>query len=68
MSSESFTLVRASDLTKTGEGGGVPGEDIAVHRIPLGEVAAFVAAKRRAGYGVDAKMLLLLGAGIVTEA
>jgi ADP-ribose pyrophosphatase len=61
MSSEGFTLLRAEGLTKTGEGGGVESEDIAVHRVPLDEVTAFVAAKRREGVAIDVKLLLLLG-------
>ena len=67
MTSEHFTLVLATDLEQTGDGGGEAGEDIVVHRVPLDEVAAFVAAKRRAGTGIDAKMLLLLGSGILAE-
>ena len=41
MVSEGFTLLRAEGLEKVGEGGGVEGEDIVVHRVPLGEVAGF---------------------------
>ncbi|HYG48336.1 MAG TPA: NUDIX hydrolase [Allosphingosinicella sp.] len=62
MSSEGFTLLRAEGLTRIGEGGGIAGEDIAVHRVKLEEVPAFVAARRAAGVAVDAKLLLLLGA------
>ena len=65
MSSEGFTLLRAEGLTKTGEGGGVEGEDIAVHRVKLADVAAFIADRRAAGVAVDSKLLLLLGAGMV---
>lgn len=65
MVSETFSLVRALDLTKVGEGGGVPGEDITVHRVPLAGIADFVAAKRQAGTMIDVKLLLLLGAGIL---
>lgn len=65
MVSEGFTLVRATGLTRVGAGGGVDGEDITVHRVPLGEIAAFVAAKRAAGVAIDVKLLLLLGAGIL---
>ena len=36
MLSESFTLVKATGLTKVGEGGGTEHEDIVVHRVPLG--------------------------------
>ncbi len=65
MSSEAFTLLRAEGLTKVSEGGGVAGEDIKVHRVPLAEVPAFVDAKRREGAGMDVKLLLLLGAGML---
>jgi ADP-ribose pyrophosphatase len=68
MSSEGFWLLRAEGLTKVGDGGGVEGEDIAVHRVPLGEVPAFVAAKRAEGATVDAKMLLLLAPSILEQA
>ena len=60
MSSEGFNLLRAEGLTKVGEGGGVGGEDIKVHRVPLEEVPAFVEAKRRVGTKMDVKLLLLL--------
>ena len=60
MSSEYFTLLRAEGLVKTGEGGGVAGENILVHRVPLAEMPAFVEAKREAGLEVDVKLLLLL--------
>ena len=60
MVSESFTLFRAGELVKVGEGGGVPGEEITVHRVKLAEVAAFIADQRAAGKAVDVKLLLLL--------
>ena len=65
MSSEAFTLLRAEGLTKVGEGGGVEHEEIAVHRVPVAEVPAFVAAKRREGAAVDVKLLLLLGPALL---
>lgn len=65
MVSESFTLFRAHDLQKTGEGGGVDGEDIRVHRVPLDGLSAQIAAWRTEGFAIDVKLLLLLGAGIV---
>jgi ADP-ribose pyrophosphatase len=65
MVSESFTLVRATGLDKVADGGGVPGEDIVVHRVPLNEVPAFVAAKREEGLAMDVKLLLLLGSGML---
>lgn len=61
MVSESFTLLRAVGLAKVSEGGGVPGEDIIVHRVPLAGIAGFITAKRAAGLGIDVKLLLLLG-------
>ena len=65
MISETFTLVRATGLTKVGEGGGVEGEGITVHRVPLADVAAFVATKRAEGVMIDVKLLLLLGGGLL---
>ena len=67
MVSETFTLVRARDLTRTGDGGGEEGEGIIVHRVPLGEVAAFVERKRAEGLFIDVKLLLLLGAGMLNS-
>lgn len=64
MVSETFTLVRATGLTKVGLGGGVAGEDITVHRVALGDIPAFVAAKRTEGIVIDVKLLVLLGAGL----
>lgn len=65
MVSEGFTLVRATGLERVGAGGGVPGEEIVVHRVALGEIADFVAAKRADGVAMDVKLLLLLGAGML---
>jgi ADP-ribose pyrophosphatase len=65
MSSEHFTLLRAEALTKVGEGGGVAGEDILVHRVPLAEVPAFIEAKRAQGAEVDVKLLLLLAGSLL---
>ncbi len=65
MTSESFTLVRASGLTRVGDGGGDAQENITVHRVALAEVPAFVAAKRAAGVAVDAKMVLILAGSML---
>jgi ADP-ribose pyrophosphatase len=65
MVSETFSLVRATGLTKVGPGGGEPGENIIVHRVPLTQVPAFVAAKRAQGMFMDVKLLVLLGAGLL---
>jgi ADP-ribose pyrophosphatase len=61
MVSESFFLVRAHGLEKVGDGGGVEGEDITVHRVLMAEVSAFIQKKRADGCAIDAKLLLLLG-------
>jgi ADP-ribose pyrophosphatase len=61
MVSESFTLVRASGLTKVGNGGGVDGENIIVHRIALDRLSQFVASKRHEGCVMDIKLLMLPG-------
>ena len=60
MVSESFYFVRALGLEKVGEGGGVEGENITVHRVPLAELSAFIDAKRAEGCALDAKLLMLL--------
>lgn len=61
MVSESFTLFRALELEKIGEGGGVPGEDIRVHRVALDTLESWLAERRAEGYAMDVKLLLLLG-------
>lgn len=61
MSSEGFTLFRADGLARVGDGGGVDGENIVVHRVALVDVPAFVAKKRSEGAAIDVKILLLLG-------
>lgn len=66
MVSESFFLVRAVGLTQVGAGGGTPGEDITVHRVPLAGIAEFVASRRERGDAVDVKLLMLLGTSILT--
>jgi ADP-ribose pyrophosphatase len=67
MSSEGFTLLRAEGLTKVGEGGGVEGENIVVHSVRLGEVPAFVAAKRSDGCAIDVKILILLASEFLAK-
>lgn len=67
MASEGFTLLRAEGLSRVGIGGGVPGEDIQVHRVALGELTAFVATRRAAGVGMDVKLLLLLASDLLAR-
>jgi ADP-ribose pyrophosphatase len=68
MSSEGFTLLRAEGLAKVGEGGGVHGEEIVVHRVPLADVPTFVEAKRAEGVAIDVKLLLLLASAFLEAA
>ncbi len=60
MVSESFSLFKAGGLTKVGEGGGVAGENITVHRVALEELGDFIDAKRAEGAAIDVRLLLLL--------
>ena len=66
MVSESFTLVKASGLSKVSEGGGVEGENIIVHRIAVAELDSFIAGKRNVGIAVDVRLLLLLAGNILS--
>lgn len=59
--SESFTLVKASRLVRVGDGGGVDGENIIVHRIALPDLSALVDRKRTEGCAIDVKLLMLPG-------
>ncbi len=61
MVSESFHMIRAHDLVKVGDGGGVEGEGITVHRVALDQLKGFVAGKRAQGCAVDTKLLMLPG-------
>ena len=60
MLAESFTLVRAYGLRRIGEGGGDESEDINVHLVSRANIPNFIEQKRAEGFGVDAKLLLLL--------
>ncbi len=65
MVSESFTLLRAHGLTRVHEGGGVEGEDIVVHRVPVRGLGDAVARWRGEGYAIDVKLLTLLGPALL---
>ena len=60
MLAEAFTLVRAHAVRKIGEGGGDASEDIEVHLVARADIANFLEQKRAEGFGIDAKLLLLL--------
>jgi len=61
MSSEMFTLVRATGLTRTGAGGGVDNEDITTHVVPLVGLAGFLTRQRAAGLVIDCRLVVALG-------
>ena len=65
--SESFTLFSAHDLQRIGPGGGVPGENITVHRVPRAGLGAFIADRRAQGDAIDVKLLTLLGAEFLQQ-
>lgn len=67
MVSESFTLLKATALERVGEGGGLPDENITVHRVALRDLSRFVAEWRRAGHAVDVRIAMLLTPGYLGE-
>src|SRR3546814_1545892 len=67
MVSESFTLFKATNLTKTGPGGGTPDENIAVHRVPLENISDYIDARRGEGMALDVKLLLILACSFRSE-
>jgi ADP-ribose pyrophosphatase len=61
MSSEVFTMFKATGLRLTGAGGGVDGEDIVVHVVPLETLADFLAGQRERGRVIDCRLLVAMG-------
>jgi len=60
MTSELSHLVRVRGLSRLHSGGGVDGEDITVHMVPLDGIDEWLAARRAAGLWVDARILAAL--------
>ena len=56
MSNERIAFVRARDLVKVGEGGGVDNEDITVHAVPRAQAPAWLMQKQIEGYELDLKL------------
>ena len=54
-SDEIIHIFRAHGLTKVSEGGGVDGEDITVHLVPLADVGAWLRQRQREGVLIDLK-------------
>lgn len=61
LTGETFTLLKATGLTKVGEGGGTEAENIVVHRLPLADIAAQLAPFRARGVAMDVRLLAVLG-------
>lgn len=56
MSNEIMHFVRASGLTREHAGGGVAGENIRVHEVPISQIARYVAEAMEDGYAIDPKV------------
>lgn len=56
LSSEEYTLLRATGLKRVRPGGGDESETILVHEVPLADVAAWLDEQRRAGKKVDPRI------------
>ena len=56
MSNERIAFVRARDLVRVGDGGGVDDENIVVHAVPRAEAPAWLMRKRAEGYELDLKL------------
>jgi ADP-ribose pyrophosphatase len=68
MITESYTLLKATGLTRVGDGGGTAHEDIVVHRVPLARIAETVAEHRARGHAIDTKLLMLMGGTLLEDA
>lgn len=69
LTSEIVSILRASDLERVGAGGGVAGEDIAVHLVPISEARDWLQRRERGGVLLDPKIyvgLYFLGAETAT--
>ncbi len=66
MTSEFMHLFKADGLTREHAGGGIAGEEIVVHQVPVAELRAWLAAREAAGSVIDFKIhaaLWLAGIG-----
>ena len=67
MVQESFTLIKATGLTRVHDGGGTEHEDIVVRRVPLARISEVIAEHRAKGHGIDVKLVMLLGAQVLED-
>ena len=58
LTSEVVTIFGTRGVRKVAAGGGVDGENIVVHALPVGEVAGWLVARSRAGVLVDPKVFI----------
>ena len=56
MSNERIAFVRARDLVRVGDGGGVDDENIIVHAVPRAQAPAWLMRKRAEGFELDLKL------------
>ncbi len=56
LSSETVAFYLASGLRRVAEGGGVAGEDITVHEVPLEEAEAWLASRASEGVALDPRL------------
>jgi ADP-ribose pyrophosphatase len=56
MSNERIAFVRARELSKVGEGGGVDNENITVHTVPRSDAPRWLMQKHAEGYELDLKL------------
>jgi ADP-ribose pyrophosphatase len=60
LTDEQITLVLATQLTRVSAGGGIDGEQIRIHEVPLTEIDAWLASKEKEGRAIDAKVYAVL--------
>lgn len=60
LTSELLYLIRIHELQRIHAGGGVPGENITVHRVPLAQVDAWLAEQARGGLMVEPRIYAAL--------
>ena len=56
LTSEMISFFRASGLSRVSQGGGVDGENITVHEVPLDSIDSWLAQKEREGVLIDARI------------
>lgn len=67
MLGETFTLVKATGLTRVGNGGGTEHEDIVVRRVRLDRIVETIAECRARNVAIDAKLLMLLAPRLIED-